>query len=586
MKQFFKIFFASIFGTIVGLFLLVLFIVGFSAALVEDDSAKYEEKNVLLLKNTISVGEITTPSAPGVLSKLEQNNSELGLYDILRVLENVKTDSRINGVVLEDVFVDAGYETVGEITQALQEVRKSGKFVVAYFNTLSQKSYLLASACDEISMNAEGMAEFHGVSSSSVHYKHLLEKIGMKPVVIRCGKYKSYVESVTNDKMSEENREQKQAYIDTLWKTYEILVKINRPEVDVKDLNSFADSGLVCLPTELFAKRFIDTIQYADEFWNSVKKRMDVDEKKSIATVSLRSYIEDYQKELTEKKKENVAVVIAQGSIDMGKSDGESIGGDTYVNLFRKIRKDSTVKSVVFRINSGGGSALASELIWREVELTAKEKPVIVSMGDYAASGGYYIAAPATQIVASPMTLTGSIGVFGMSLTAEGLMDKIGVSIDNVNTHANSDFGNMTRDLNPVEIRAIEKTIDNTYATFKNRVSVGRNMNVNQVEEIAQGRIWSGMNGKENGLVDKLSIASLKTAFRCAVEAAELTGVDYGVEVFPKSQTFFDVMMENLDSQTSVLEKYTKDAGLLEILQNIPEKSGIYAQIPYSLTIK
>lgn len=590
MKQFFKILFASTIGTILGLgLLLIILVIGIIsiASSSMNETIDFKEKNVLILKNTITIGEITTPSMPTVFSNFEQD-SKLGLFDILRVIDYAKTDSKIEGIVLDDLELNAGYETVGEIAQALTDFKNSGKFVYGHFNTLSQKTYLLASACDSLSMNAEGMAEFHGISSTSIHYKNLLEKIGVKPVVVRCGKYKSYVETYTNDKMSEENREQKQVYINTMWKMYANLLSQTRPTASHTQLEFLADSAVVCLPNEMLKYGFIDKIQHSDEFWNSIKLRMNVSLKESISTISLRSYIENYQlKEMSASDSKNkIALVIAQGSIDMGKSNEESIGSDTYVKLFQNIRKDSTIKSVVFRINSGGGSALASELIWREVALTNQEKPVIVSMGDMAASGGYYIATAAKYIFASPMTLTGSIGVFGMSVNTENLLQKIGVSVDKVNTNQHSDFGNISRELNPIEIHAIQKSIDKTYATFKQRVADGRKIDTSLVEKIAQGRIWSGTHAQTNGLVDNLDFCSLTTALSTAQHEANFEASDFSIEVFPKSKTIYEELFDKLNTQSSVIEKLTDDEKIINLLQSVPTKSGVYSQIPEYCTFE
>ncbi len=590
MKQFFKILFASTIGTILGLgLLLIILVIGIIsiASSSMNETIDFKEKNVLILKNTITVGEITTPSMPTVLSNFEQD-SKLGLFDILRVIDYAKNDSKIEGIVLNDLKINAGYETIGEITQALIDFKNSGKFVYGYFNTLSQKTYLLASACDSLSMNAEGMAEFHGISSTSIHYKNLLEKIGVKPVVVRCGKYKSYVETYTNDSMSEENREQKQTYINTMWKMYATLLSQTRPSSSHTHLEFLADSALVCLPDEMLKYGFIDKIQYSDEFWNSIKLRLNIPLKESISTISLRSYIEDYQlKEITTSESKNkIALVIAQGSIDMGKSDEESIGSETYIKLFQDIRKDSTIKSVVFRINSGGGSALASELIWREVTLTNQEKPVIVSMGDMAASGGYYIATPAKYIFASPMTLTGSIGVFGMSVNTENLLQKIGVSVDKVNTNKHSDFGNISRDLDPIEIHAIQKSIDKTYTTFKQRVADGRKIDTSSVEKIAQGRIWSGIDANQNGLVDDTKFYSLSMALSVAQQEVNLQNDNFQIEVFPKSKTIYEEVFDKLNTQSSVIEKLTNDEKIIKLLKLTPIQSGIYSQIPEYITFE
>ena len=582
MKQFFKILFASLFGAILALGIIVGLVVLISIKSIPTDTPSYADKNVLLLQNVVSVGEVTVPELPTIFSDGEI--SQLGLSDILRALEIASNDDKISGIVLENVTIDAGYPTVGELAAAIQKFRQKGKFVVSYNHTLSQKSYLLSSGANEIVMNSEGMAEFHGISSTSVHYKNLLEKVGLKPVVIRCGKYKSYVESVTQEKMSDENRMQKQVYIDKVWKQYGADVAKHRP-ILVSQLNSFADSVLICTPQQLLSFGFIDKIQYADEFWDSVKVRMGLKLDESVSTISLRGYIKSNQTKiaLDTTRKSNVALILAQGSIDLGKSDEKSIGSETYCKIFKKVREDSSIKAVVFRINSGGGSALASELIWREVSLTAVKKPVIVSMGDVAASGGYYIATPATAIVASPSTLTGSIGVFGMSMTAEGLLNKIGVNVDKVNTHPHSDFGNISRDMDPVEVKAIQNMIDKTYKTFKTRVSEGRHLPLVLVEEIAQGRVWSGADAKERGLVDTLG--GLDVALQMAAKTSNL-GKNYGIKMYPQAPSLFDMMSSTLEAKTSVLAKLTDDKNFQSLLRTIPTKSGVYMQLPYNFTIE
>jgi len=585
MGKFFRCFFATLFGTVFGVIILVGLFVGIILLSTKIPATDYKSKNVLVLKNTVSIGEVTTPSMPAVFAGME-NETKFGLYDMLTVLKQAATDDKINGIVLEDVVLDAGYATVQELSEALMQFKASGKFVVGHFNALSQKSYLLASVCDEISMSSEGMAEFHGISSASMHYKDLLEKVGVKPVVIRCGKYKSYVESVTSDKMSAENREQKKAYIDAIWNSYAASLLANK-QVSNNTLNSLADSALVCSPSELLAVGMIDTICYGDVFWNSVKDKMGIEHSESVSKISFRTYLEDYlvKTQADTTGNQSIALVIAQGSIEMGKADDDAIGSDSYVKLFQKVREDSTIRSVVFRINSGGGSALASELIWREVALTANEKPVIVSMGDMAASGGYYIAAPATKILATPSTLTGSIGVFGMSMTAEQLMKKIGISYDKVNTHAHSDFGNVTRDMDPVEVRAIEKAIDKTYATFKLRVSEGRGLPVDYVEQIAQGRVWCGNDARKNGLVD--SLGGLADALRIAAEKAGLTDEEsYSVRVFPKSKSLPELLYGRFNARSSLMDKLSELPEVKHLMETIPTKSGIYAQLPYSLIVE
>ncbi|MCQ2608132.1 MAG: signal peptide peptidase SppA [Bacteroidales bacterium] len=579
MKQFFKILFASMFGAILAFILIVVIFVVIIASST-GSTTNYAEKNVLVFKNVVSVGECTTADKPSVLSQYGEQ-SQVGLYDVVRSLEIAAEDDKIQGIVLQDVVLDAGYTTVFELAEALKKFKEKGKFVVGYYTMLSQKSYLLSSVADEISMNSEGEAEFHGISSQSIHYKDLLEKVGLKPVVLRCGKYKSYVESVTQNKMSDENRYQKQVYIDGIWKEYESQIAKSRP-ILVNDLNKLADSVLVCTPDELLSYGFIDKIQHVDEFWKTVKNRMNIDEKDSLNQVSIETYVtEQNEKRVTNtvEKDKNIALVVAQGSIEYGTSNESSIGSETYMSIFKKIRKDTSIKAVVFRINSGGGSSLASELIWREVALTAEKIPVIVSMGDLAASGGYYIASPATKIVASPSTLTGSIGVFGMSMTAEGLFNKIGVNIDEVKTHKHSDFGTISRDLDPVEVAAVQKVIDKTYLTFKQRVAAGRGLTPAAVENIAQGRVWTGRDALSIGLVDTLG--DLSVAFQVAKDAAFLENGAYGVKIYPNVRPWYEVLMSDVSSQTSVMEKVAKEMGLTKVLRNAPKENGVYAQLPY-----
>lgn len=583
MKQFFKILFASLLGAILGIVLLCFIFVGIIVAIsgAQVSSLGIKEPTVLVLNDVISIGETTSPYTPALMNSLN-TESTIGLYDALDALDRAAHDENIKGIVLNDVIFNAGYASIEELAEGLTQFKKSGKFVKGYFSTLSQKTYLVASACDEIVMNAEGMAEFRGISASSVHYKQLLEKVGLEPVVIRCGKYKSFVESVMNDKMSPENKEQTQAYIENTWKKYETAA-CSRRGINASQLNSFADSGLICIPRELLSFGFIDKIEHADEFWNEIHEIAGIDKDKKIPTVTLRTYIEENASLVTDTTtNNNIALVIAEGSIDTGKESNGSIGSSAYVKMLRDVRKDSSIQAVVLRINSGGGSALASELIWREVALTAEAKPLIVSMGDAAASGGYYIATPATKIVASPMTLTGSIGVFGMSMTAENLLKKIGVSVDKTNTHSHSDFGSIDHTMDVTEMHALEKSIDKTYDTFKKRVADGRNISLDTVEKIAQGRIWSASDALRIGLVD--TIGSMQSAIDIAKSYCSTE--DVGVKVYPKQQTIYDLLMEQFNSQASVFEKMTTDEQLLDILKHIPTEDGIFTQVPFYMTVE
>lgn len=582
MKQFFKVLFASLFGAILAIFLIIVTLIGIIYASSTEETT-YADKNVLVFKDILAIGELTQNSTPEILSSYG-NESQIGLADITRALEIAAKDDKICGIVLENAVPNAGYETTIELTKALLKFKESGKFIMSYNTVFEQKSYMLATAANEITVNGETNAEFHGISASSIHYKNLLEKVGIKPMVFRCGKFKSYVETYTEDKMSEENRFQKQEYITDIWNEYEKMILNNR-HVTKEELNKFADSVLICMPTELLANGFIDAIQYEDEFWESVRTQMGLDKKDDISKISIENYITDKADVLADTtKSESIALVVAQGSIDLGKSDETAIGSDTYTALFRKIRKDSTIKAVVFRINSGGGSALASELIWREVSLTAAEKPVIVSMGDYAASGGYYIATPATKIVASPTTLTGSIGVFGMYATVGGLLDKVGITTDKVNTHAHSDFGDITREMSPTECAAIQKSVDKTYLTFKKRVAEGRKLSMQQVEEIAQGHVWSGIDALQIGLVD--TIGTLSDAIQIAINQSGLEKNKVNIKTYPNARSWYDVVMDDLESKISVKEQLTNDNELLQLLRFAPTKNGIYAQLPYQISIQ
>ncbi|MBE0638914.1 MAG: signal peptide peptidase SppA [Bacteroidales bacterium] len=588
MKQFFKFMFASMLGFLIMSVILFLFFIGMIASLatiMDKEAVKVAENTVLHIKFDT---EIRDRSSKDPFSSIDfasmQPISSLGLNDILKNLEKASKDPNIKGIYLDLTSVQTGFANVQEIRRALLKFKESEKFIIAYSETFSQGAYYLASVADKIYLNPEGMLDFNGISAELMFFKGTLEKLDLDMQIIRHGKYKSAVEPFMLEKMSPENREQMMALINGVWK--EVLNGISQSRNISKDeLNRIADELLIRKPEDAVSLRFVDGLKYHDEVISELKNLTSTAEDTELETLTLAKYFDapDPVKEKVDRQN-RVAVVYAIGEIISGKGSDDVIGSDRIAEAIRDARKDDKVKAIVMRVNSPGGSALASDVILREAKLAAAEKPFIVSMGNVAASGGYYISAAAHTIYAEPSTITGSIGVLGMIPNIEQTMkNKLGVTFDYANSNANSDFMTLTKPLTPMQRDVIQGYIEDVYKTFVNHVVEGRGMTFEQVDEIGQGRVWIGSDALEIGLVDELG--GINEAIAAAAAKAELD--TYSIKEFPVQKDFFEQLLEELTGESSMEARIRAELGpqyrLYQQLRYWQNASGIQARMPFDI---
>lgn len=590
MKQFFKFMFASMLGFILVnflIFLLMLGVIGAVASFGSKEPKAVAENSVLHLElSTQIIDRATDNPFEGFDFATFTPNTPIGLNELLINIEKARLDENIKGIFLDMSFTQSGMATSYEIRNELIKFKESGKFIIAYADYMSQGAYYLASVADEIYLNPEGAVDFRGLNAEIMFLKNMLEKIGVEVDVIRHGKYKSAGEPFFLEKLSPENRNQTQAYISSLWNT--ILKDISdQRNISVNELNEIANTFETRTPAGALESRMIDGIAYRDEIMDNIKQKIDLADDKELNLVNYERYnnapLPDEM--LPVGKREKIAIVYGSGSIVMGKSADGTMGAETIAKALQTARKDTTVKAIVFRVNSPGGSALASEIILREAMLAAEVKPVVVSMGDLAASGGYYVASYATKIIANPNTITGSIGVFGIVPNMKELFnDKMGITFDNVKTNELSDLGSISRPLTSYERSIIQGEIDRIYETFINHVAEGRNLPLATVDEIAQGRVWSGLDAKNNGLIDDFG------GLNYAVEqAAQLAEVDkYRIVEFPEKKDFFVELMENLgEVETRFLKARLGDFyPVYEKAQQATKHTGILMRMPYDVSIE
>ena len=486
--NFLKNLFASIFGTLIAFGIILVLIVLVAAAFGETDKISVKENSVLEIKLDKEVKDFAPKSDNPFDELLGFNDDKIALNEILNAIENAKEDANIRGISIQTLGVQAGIAQTQAIRNKLEEFKESGKFINAYADMYDQKSYYLSSVADSIYLNPVGAVDFKGLSSEILFYKDLEDKSGVTMEVIRHGKYKSAVEPYLYNEMSKDNRAQITSFINAIWK--EILDDVSKSRnIIVDELNNIADNLLGRNADLALANNLIDGTIYLDEYENILKNAVGITENEDLRKISIEDYISTGKGRITSSASNKIAVLYAQGEIIYGKGDENYIGQELIINTLRTIRKSKDVKAIVLRINSPGGSALASELIWREIELTKQKLPIVVSMGNVAASGGYYIACNADKIFAEPTTITGSIGVFGVIPNVSKLAGNIGINAEQVSTNKGASysvFEPMTNDFRAVTTEGVEQV----YTTFLDRVSAGRNMNFSAVDSIAQGRVW------------------------------------------------------------------------------------------------
>ncbi|MDR1882422.1 MAG: signal peptide peptidase SppA [Prevotella sp.] len=587
MKEFFKSLLASVLGCsiVLGLCFLVFFV--FLAAMLSFGS----QEEYVLKDNTV-----LTLKLDGVLyDRVEEENPLLallgqdkdiksGLDDILSSIKKAKENNKIKGIYINAGAFSASGAFLKEIRDQLIDFKESGKFIVAYGDIYTQGCYYLSSVADKMIMNPEGNMDLHGLSVSPVFYKGLLDKIGIEMQIFKVGTFKSAVEPFMLDKMSEANREQVSSYIGDMWSVVTSEISNSR-NISVEKLNIIADSlALFKKPEICVQDGLIDTLMYETGVREYLKTLLaGVEKAKDVHLASVKD-ITTVPPENKSKSKDVIAVLYAEGSITDG-SGTDGITSKRFVKELGKLKDNDNVKAVVFRVNSPGGSAYASEQIWKAVSDLKEKKPVVVSMGGYAASGGYYISCNASKIIAEPNTLTGSIGIFGMFPNVEGLTRKAGLTFGNVKTNKHADFGDVTRPMNADEKAILQNYIERGYDLFLTRCSDGRGIPKNSLDSIAQGRVWTGREALKIGLVDELGGMD-----KAIEEAAGLAGLtDYSLNSFPKKRDFLESLLGNQKEElvTQVMKEYLgSDYKLFKTIKEIKEQDFIQARIPYDIDVK
>ncbi len=574
-----------IYSTIMGIFMGILMIIMIAVA-ASGDKVKVKDNSILHVELNLPIIDRASDNFMENIDFMSMSQNEyIGLNNVLKSIEKAETDDKIKGIYLELSAIESGLPEIEEIRNAIIKFKESGKFVIAYANYYSHKTYYLASVADKIYMTPSGHFTFTGFSMQNMFFKNALDKIGVEAEVIRHGKFKSAVEPFILEEMSDANREQMETYLFSIWNDFVDKIAISR-NLTAEELNRYADSLEIVSTQSSVDKKLVDALKYQDQITEELKKLVGVKKDNKLNLIKLSKYMKlDDNEDLKVKGNDKIAIIYAIGGIEMGKGDSYTIGADGMSKAIRKARKDSSVKAIVLRINSPGGSALASEIIWREIVLAKEVKPVVVSMGKYAASGGYYIAAPADRIIASPNTLTGSIGVFGVYPNAQKLLnDKIGINVSTVKTNEYSDLPAFTRPLTNTEKDFLQLFVEDIYSVFIEHVAEGRNMTVAQVDSIGQGRIWSGINAIEIGLVDELG--GLNRAIEVAEELAGIT--DYKIIELPKIKDPFEQIMEDLSvkAETFVLKKSLGASYEYYMqLNEISKIQGIQARMMFNIDI-
>lgn len=589
MKQFFKFMLASmtaqILLSLIG-FVIFLSMVISAVSFSKKDIVIVKDNSVLCMKLDKPIADRTSDNPFGDFDFVTfESQKSPGLDKILQAIKNAATDNQIKGIFLDLTDIPAGMATLGEIRNALMEFKKSGKFIISYSEYYSQKAYYLATAADQIYLNPEGGIIFKGLAAELMFFKGTLEKLDVQMQIVRHGKFKSAIEPLVNDKMSDENREQYMKMLAAIWSDM-IDATSKARDVDAATLNMIADSLKVQFAEDAITHKLADKLFYRDEVLDELRSKLGIDANDKINFIALNKYAKvkpEKKKHIAGKKK--IALIYAIGSIGPGQGNETTIGSDKLSEAIREARNDSSVRAIVLRINSPGGSALASEVIWREVVLAKKVKPVVVSMGDLAASGGYYIACGATKIYADPNTLTGSIGVFGVIPNLQNFFkNKLGITFDVVKTNANSDYIPVSRAMTAYETTVITNQIERIYQVFIKHVAEGRNLTVEQVDTIGQGRIWSGKDAKLIGLVDELGGIDQAIA-----EAAKLAGLeDYKIVNYPKYKDPITKMIEEMigETETRQMQKVLGENYIYyQYLQQMQNLKGVQARLPFEVVI-
>lgn len=593
MKQFLKFMFASTIGTVLGLMLITMMfgfvlagIVGSAIMMADgaDKMIKVEEGTLLKinLESPIVERSKENPFAGIKFEGFDGGQEALDLKSALEAIERAKTDDNIKGIYLTGKYFLGGISTMQSLRDAITDFKSSGKFVYAYEEIYSQGAYYVASASDEIYLFHEGMLEFKGLRTELAYFKNAMDKLDIQATVIKGpnNKFKSAVEPFYREDMSDENREQLSKILNVVWDEMTADISSDRG-VERIELDRIANEMAIKKPEDAVSLNLIDALKYYDEVLADLRTKLAIDSAADIKTISLQKYAKSNSGKTDEKldrnldAKENIAVIYAVGGIDSGEGNEEEIGSETLSKAIREARLDENVKAIVLRVNSPGGSAMASDVIWRETVLAGQAKPFIVSFGDVAASGGYYISAAADKIFAMPTTITGSIGAFGLIPNPRGFLNnKLGITFDNVKTHDHADFGSLARDFDAMEIELLQGYLDDVYNEFVAKVAEGRQMTFEQVDTNGRGRVWIGADAKEIGLVDE--IGDLNDAIAYAAELAELE--NYEIMELPKKKDPFESFIKEMSSNVKITiaewalgEEQVKHIKMLDQIQQMDD---------------
>jgi protease-4 len=584
--KFFKIVFATVVGQIFifTILLLTLIVIG---VIFSPSSPKSQIKPNTVLKIALS-SEVVERAGEDPLQELGLNefpgmDKKMGLLEMLAAVQKASTDANISGIFIDAGAISGSLSIIDELRNAILDFKKSGKFVWAYGQVVSESGFYLASAADEFYLNPMGMVEFNGLSAEVVFFKKAMEKLGVKPMIFRVGSFKSAIEPFIREDMSPENDKQYRAFLGSMYEYMLQNISISR-NLSIESLRNISNQTILGMPTEFVEKGLADGTLYYGEFLQKLSEKVGSEDEQKTPIISLSNYID--QSDLGQNyAKDKIGVVICEGEISDFGTDG--IVGEPTAKLIRKFRLDDKIKAVVLRVNSPGGSVIASDVIWQEVVETQKVKPIIASMSSVAASGGYYISMACDKIVAQPLTLTGSIGIFGLWFDATELLNnKLGITFDTVNTNSFADFGSLTRPMKAKERQFLQNWIENGYASFLSKAAQGRKTDTATIGRHAQGRVWSGKQALELGLIDTLG--NLQTAVQMAAKMANLD--QYQLVFVPKTKSFFETLF-NKENEAKILEtKIKQELGELyphyRTYRTLLEKRGALARLPFDISIK
>lgn len=582
MRNFFKIFFACLLALVIFTFLAVFFLVGYAGAIATKDKPRVEAKSVIVLDLGQAFPEQMKKNP---LSFISGEMKDIpGLYEVIRLIKAAKTDKHVAGIYLVADNNPNGFAASEELRNALKDFKTGGKFIFAFGNVITQKAYGVANVADKIYVSPQGYVEWAGYSVEYAFLKGTLEKLEIEPQIFYAGKFKSATEPLRTDKMTPENQLQTSVWLNDLYSDF-LLKTSEVRKIDTAMLHQLANEAKIQNAADAVNYKLVDAMKYDDEVKDEIKSKLGIGKYDKINFITLGNYFAatNFDKAAGEK----IALIYAEGNIVDGKAEQGTIGAENYRNLIRKARLDKSIRAIVFRVNSGGGSSMASETIWRELSLAKQEKPVIVSFGDVAASGGYYISCAADSIFALPTTITGSIGVFGVIPNMQTFFkNKLGVTFDGVKTGPYADAGGIYRPLNDKEKRLVQANVNMIYSQFKQRVADGRKKDTAYVDRIAQGRVWTGLRAKDIGLIDRFG--GIDDAIKSAASMAKLA--DYSIREYPASKSIFEELFGKADP-LNYAEKMKAELGeenykiYLEMKRVKEMSNTVQARLPFQFFI-